>query len=55
MPSIREKQYQLREKTDEQDKEMTALVEVSKLSVVFGATQVVNEISFHLLKPFYYC
>ena len=48
MPSIREKQYQLREKTDEQDKEMTALVEVSDLSVAFGATQVVNEISFHI-------
>ena len=27
---------------------MTALVEVSKLSVAFGATQVVNEISFHI-------
>ena len=48
MPSIREKQYQLQEKTDEQDKEMTALVEVSDLSVAFGATQVVNEISFHI-------
>ena len=48
MPSIREKQYQLQEKTDEQDKKMTALVEVSDLSVAFGATQVVNEISFHI-------
>ena len=48
MPSIREKQYQLQEKTDEQDKQMTALVEVSDLSVAFGATQVVNEISFHI-------
>ena len=48
MPLIREKQYQLQEKTDEQDKEMTALVEVSDLSVAFGATQVVNEISFHI-------
>ena len=48
MPLIREKQYQLQEKTDEQDKEMTALVEVSNLSVAFGATQVVNEISFHI-------
>ena len=42
MPLIREKQYQLQEKTDEQDNEMTALVEVSDLSVAFGATQVVN-------------
>ena len=48
MPSIREKQYQLQGKTDEQDKKMTALVEVSDLSVAFGATQVVNEISFHI-------
>ena len=48
MPSIREKQYQLQEKIDERDKKMTALVEVSDLSVAFGATQVVNEISFHI-------
>ena len=48
MPSIREKQYQLREKTSELDTRMTALVEVSDLSVAFGATQVVNEISFHI-------
>ena len=48
MPSIRGKQYRLQEKTDEQDKQMTALVEVSDLSVAFGSTQVVNEISFHI-------
>ena len=48
MLSIREKQYQLREKTSELDTRMTALVEVSDLSVAFGATQVVNEISFHI-------
>ena len=28
---------------------MTALVEVSELSVAFGTTQVVNEISLHII------
>ena len=48
MPSILEKRYQHPEKTSDYGAFMTALVEVSSLSVAFGAAQVVNEISFHI-------
>ena len=48
MPSILEKRCQHLEKANDCGAFMTALVEVSGLSVAFGATQVVNEISFHI-------
>ena len=48
MPSILEKRYQHPEKANDYGAFMTALVEVSGLSVAFGAAQVVNEISFHI-------
>ena len=46
--SIQEKPYQRQETDHDREIRMTSLVEVKDLSVAFGASQVVNEISFSI-------